>query len=279
MKKAFEKNKDEIVRVICLVLCGLMIIPILLSALTGCSAKDEPEDIGPELVKIINDSLKEYEEQQSQSSKALENEDSIEELKKHKEQVLETLKEQGLVDDDATIDDVQTTDNGLSILGDSVQPIKSFNSLHEAETTFGYYLGLRNIVNDGTKDWELVSMSIIGSSIMYGRYETQIDDKQQLFTIKTSKEDSSELLTSTYDKPENIEKEILNTIECHFGSTDGKWQICWFDTVNGKSYAVYSSTGFSSLAELKAIINELTYNITTMEDWENSEDDSIIDRE
>lgn len=182
------------------------------------------------------------------------------ESEEFKQGVIDMLAEQGV--DKEKLEKSYTNANGATILGDAL-PAKEYKSLHEAEETFGYYLGLHNTLESLT-GYDLIAMHIVNNTFMQGTYENGTDKS---LLVKTSKKEKSEELAKVYTEYEIFKSIDVEGVKVNLSSKDTESiNLAYFDLSNGKSYALSTVSGLSEEDTLK-LLRELITNLKSMEDW------------
>ena len=165
--------------------------------------------------------------------------------------VTELLKENGVSEE--KIAEMQKTASGATIMGDAL-PAKEYRTLNDAETAFGYYLGLHNKI-DSLPEYEF----------MQGTYENSDGTKSIL--VKTSKTKSASEMSSVYTGNTYSKKEYIHGVEVKLqGKEAGTINVASFNVQNGKAYVISSVAGLNE-ANMIDVLAELIVNIQGMEDW------------
>lgn len=175
--------------------------------------------------------------------------------------VTELLKENGVSEE--KIAEMQKTASGATIMGDAL-PAKEYRTLNDAETAFGYYLGLHNKI-DSLPEYELTAMHIINNEFMQGTYENSDGTKSIL--VKTSKTKSASEMSSVYTGNTYSKEEYIHGVEVKLqGKQAGTINVASFNVQNGKEYVISSVAGLDE-ANMLDVLAELIVNIQGMEDW------------
>jgi len=174
---------------------------------------------------------------------------------------LSVLKDAGV--DTTKIENKAATAGGGTILGGAL-PAVAYKTLSEAESAFGYYLGLHNKMGSLT-GYNLVGMYIIDGKVMQGIYESS--DATKTITVKTSKIEASTELVSVYSKYSLDETIEINGVSVKLlGSTKESFNLAYFSVPNGKGYSIHTDSGLSE-TDMNKLLTELINNLQSMDDW------------
>lgn len=249
----------------------LVITVITLVTIIGCN-KDKLENTVDDLSstvlykgrtdKYINDTIKKDE-----------SEESDEGLRKF-------LNEVGV--DDTILSDKTKTESGANVLG-GAKPAKSYKSLGLAEDAFKDYLGLHNKIESITDDnYELAHIMIVNNGdfmqAVYNTDESLTGRGVKTITVKLTKTLPVNELTDVYFEDGNTiynEEDEMFGVKYKIYKGDKKsdlYNLAWFST-NGKSYSIETKAGLTK-ENLESLLDELIWNVITMEDWEAREVES-----
>ena len=241
----------------------LIVISILITShlsLVGCGVTTRVSDSGRASVSDIEIPLN-IKEQLEQQKKDEENEAYIQEF-------LEGLYEEGFISEEMkNSSQKRVLLSGMTVIGDAI-PAKSYRTLAEGEEAYGKYLGLHNHVSDGTFDWELVQVVIIDEKILQGTYESPLNTNFNMKMTYPEKGASLIDLISVYNSCERYDDFELNDCKGKLGYSErlGRYETAFFISKNEKAYSIHNASGFTE-SEIMTILNELTYNLTIMRDW------------
>lgn len=168
--------------------------------------------------------------------------------------LLDILRENGI--DTSELEESGDTDIGGKILG-SALPAKQYRTLHDAESAFGYYLGLHNHL-DSLTEYELVDMYIINGNIMQAVYENA--DETRTITVKTSKEKSVDELADVYTRYSHEVEKTYSGISVTFSGEEDDMVNLVKLSYSGKAYTIYSASGLG-VEDAEDLTKELIKNL------------------
>lgn len=210
---------------------------------------------------ILNRKNTAEKEAQATVSQSSENKSKLTGTEEEKQGIIDMLAAQGV--DKNKLEEEYKTDNGGTILGDAL-PAKAYRTLHEAESAFGYYLGLHNKLESLT-EYQLVDMHIINNEFMQGTYEN--GDGKKSISVKTSKKKTEQELIKVY-KEHNYNSTIeIQGIKVNMaGESKDKINLASFTVPNKKSYSINTTAGLTP-DEMNRLVDELIGNLKIMDDW------------
>ena len=237
----------------------LTIIAILtMSSIVGCSSNTMDEKSS---IVLSNEG------QDKQITETNESE------KLHEDALKEFLNEIGL--DASIVEEKTKTDSGANVVG-GAKPVKSYKSLGLAQDAFRDYLGLHNKIESLTDEiYELSNIMIVNKDdFMQAIYSTKpITGRNKVITVKFTKKLPVEDLVKVYfedGNPVYTEEGNIFGVNYKIYKSDLEselYNLAWFTTENNKSYSIDTKSGLSK-NEFEGLLDELIWNVITMEKWE-----------
>lgn len=228
--------------------CGIIAVVVLATAAIIITAK-----LGNTRIVKIKQSSSASSSASSSTSSSTSSSDSV----------MKMLEEQGL--SKSKLEKQYHTSSGATILGDGL-PVKNFKTLNDAETSFGYYLGLHNKLAS-LSGYQLVSVYVINSLFMQASFDST--DGKKSIVVKTTKKETAAMLTNVYSKGKYIDKINVNGTEVTiYGTSREVANTSYFGVKNGKQYSIHTEKGISK-KDMLALLGELINNLHSMTDWVN----------